>query len=180
MASGPVASAGLSFALTPPSAPSAAPPLVILHGLLGASRNFNSWVKGLGLAAPRAVYAVNLINHGDSPHRSGVPMAYSSMAADVLELLDREELEHAVLLGHSMGGKVAMRAALDAPGRVRGLGVLDIAPASYASSEPGSQWQGNLTLLRAMAALELQALPTRRDADAELARAVEDPYVGKH
>lgn len=82
-------------------------PVVILHGLLGQGRNFRSWGMALHerLARPRRVLIPDLRNHGSSGHADD--MTYQLMAQDVLAMLDRHGIDRAVLVGHSMGGKVA-------------------------------------------------------------------------
>ncbi|MBN8889725.1 MAG: alpha/beta fold hydrolase, partial [Rhodospirillales bacterium] len=86
-------------------------PLVLLHGLFGSAANFGAVQKRL--AARGRTIALDLRNHGGSPHAAA--MDYAAMAADVLETLDALGALPAMLVGHSMGGKVAMAAALEAP-----------------------------------------------------------------
>lgn len=99
-------------------------PVVILHGLLGSSRNWLS--TGKELQDGRAVYALDLRNHGQSFHADS--MAYGEMAQDVKDWLDENGLRRVLLVGHSMGGKVAMRFATSFPDRVEKLVVVDISP----------------------------------------------------
>jgi pimeloyl-ACP methyl ester carboxylesterase len=108
-----------------------ATPVLLLHGLLGSKRNFSSLGRMLGiqLDQPRRILGVDLRNHGDSQHAEC--MSYVEMAQDVIEFLDSQKLEKIVLVGHSMGGKVAQALALLYPHRVEGLVVLDIAPVKY-------------------------------------------------
>ena len=103
------------------------PPVLIVHGLLGQSRNFASLAQSLAaqLRFKRRVIAVDLRNHGESGHAAG--MSYTAQAGDLLAVMDREGMEEAVLVGHSMGGKVVKAAALLHPERVAGLVVMDIA-----------------------------------------------------
>lgn len=103
------------------------PPFVLLHGLLGSSRNWQT--AGRELAADRRVYALDLRNHGLSPHAA--EMTYEAMTADVRAWLDAQGVGTADLVGHSMGGKVAMLLACRHPERVRRLVVVDIAPKAY-------------------------------------------------
>src|SRR5580692_6120080 len=90
------------------------PPVVILHGMLGSSRNWQT--VGADLAARRRVYALDLRNHGMSPHADS--MGYAAMAADVAAWMDANGVGPAELVGHSMGGKVAMLLACREPRRV--------------------------------------------------------------
>jgi len=103
------------------------PPLLILHGLLGSSRNWRS--VGVELARHFHVIALDLRNHGRSPHSP--EQTLDLMAADVAEWLDDTRTGEAGLLGHSLGGKVAMLLACRAPERVSTLCVVDIAPKAY-------------------------------------------------
>ena len=102
------------------------PPLIILHGLFGSGRNWTSIAKNL--AANWRVMTVDLRNHGASPWDAD--MNYALMAEDVLALIEAEKLDSPVLLGHSMGGKTAMMAALTNPDAIGALIVADIAPVS--------------------------------------------------
>ena len=102
-------------------------PLVILHGLFGSSNNWNSLARRFGDFF--TVYTLDLRNHGHSPHH---PLhTYPAMAEDVAEFVRQESIESLHLLGHSMGGKVAMEFALTYPSMVRKLVVADIAPVRY-------------------------------------------------
>jgi pimeloyl-ACP methyl ester carboxylesterase len=105
-------------------------PLIILHGFFASSRNWRQ--IALRLAARFHVYVPDMRNHGASPHHP--LMDYPAMTADLLQFMDDHELKTANLLGHSMGGKVAMWTALTAPDRVNKLVVADIAPVSYKHS----------------------------------------------
>lgn len=137
-------------------------PAVLLHGLFGSARNFGMVQRRL--AAMHRVLALDLRNHGASPHDPA--MDYPAMAADVLATLAARDALPAVLIGHSMGGKVAMRAALERPDAVTALLVADIAPVPY---PPHFQ-----AIAAAMAALPLGPDLTRAAADAALADAVPD------
>lgn len=140
-------------------------PVVLLHGLFGASGNFAGLQRGLAVA--HRVVSLDLRNHGGSPHAAG--MAYSDMAGDVLDSMAARGIGAASVLGHSMGGKVAMRLALMAPARVSRLVVADIAPVPYQHN--------NRAVADALLALPLTPDLTRRQADALLAPAVPDPSV---
>ncbi len=139
------------------------PPVALLHGLFGSARNFGTVQRAL--AGQHRVFALDLRNHGSSPHATD--MRYTVMAVDVLETLDASGASPAVLLGHSMGGKVAMRAALDRPDAVSALIVADIAPVPY---EPHFRDY-------AAAMLALPSELTRAEVDAALAESVPDPVL---
>ncbi|SCA54880.1 putative hydrolase or acyltransferase [Candidatus Terasakiella magnetica] len=102
-------------------------PVVILHGLFGAAKNWNSIAKQM--ARKYRILTVDLRNHGASPWTD--TMSYVEMAQDLVEFLDQRGLDKASIVGHSMGGKVAMTMALKSPERVERLVVADIAPVKY-------------------------------------------------
>ncbi len=138
------------------------PLAVILHGLFGTASNFASIQKRL--AVGRRVVTMDLRNHGRSGHDPA--MDYAIMAADVLETMAALGIEQAALVGHSMGGKVVMTAALRHPERVSRLLIADIAPVPY---KPRYR-----EIADAMLALPLEPGLTRAAADAALAAAVPD------
>jgi esterase len=138
------------------------PPLVVLHGLYGSSRN---WVTvGRALADHFHVLAVDLRNHGQSPHHPD--MRYAALVSDVLATVDRLGLPRVHLMGHSLGGKVAMALACAAGERVRRLFVLDIAPRVYAA---------DTSLLDALLAVDLGGVSRRGEVDEQLAGVIRDP-----
>ncbi len=141
------------------------PPVALLHGLFGAAANFGAIQRRL--AGAGRVIAFDLRNHGLSPHDPA--MSYTAMAADVLDSLAALGVQRASLIGHSMGGKVAMAAALQQPGRVSRLLVADIAPVRYAPAFRG--------FVEAMLAMKLTPGLRRNEADAALAPAVPDARV---
>jgi pimeloyl-ACP methyl ester carboxylesterase len=103
------------------------PPLLLLHGLLASSANWCGIAEAL--ASSHRVYRVDLRNHGASPW--ALDMSYPAMADDVLRLIEREGLDAPTLVGHSMGGKVAMALALAVPYAVKRLVTIDVAPVTY-------------------------------------------------
>lgn len=139
------------------------PPLLILHGLLGSGRNWHSIAQAL--ADRFQVVVLDLRNHGASPHADA--MDYPAMAADLVALLDRWQWPQARIIGHSMGGKLAMYLAMAHAERITALLVADIAPAAY-SPEP------HIAVLDAMAAVPLADIRNRQDADACLAEWIPD------
>jgi esterase len=141
------------------------PPLALIHGLFGAARNWGAIQKRL--AARHRVLAMDLRNHGESPHAEG--MAHAATARDVAETLRARGVQRAVVVGHSLGGKVAMALALHHPGVVARLVVADIAPLRYPPALRGH--------VAAMRALPLKEGLTRREADAALEAAVPEPGV---
>ncbi|KTF18165.1 alpha/beta fold hydrolase [Pseudoalteromonas sp. H105] len=102
-------------------------PVILIHGLFGSLENLN--VIANALSDHFLVTNIDLRNHGRSPHST--TMDYASMAQDVIDLMDSLSIERAHIVGHSMGGKVAMQLALSFENRVDRLVVLDIAPVTY-------------------------------------------------
>ena len=141
------------------------PAVVLLHGLFGAASNWGRIQRRLG--GHHTVYALDLRNHGSSPH--GRPMDYPTMAADVVETLAAAGAGPFHLLGHSMGGKVAMRLALAHPALVTRLLLADIAPVHY---PPHFR-----DIAAAMQALPLTAGLTRAAASSALEDVAPDPAV---
>ena len=114
--------------------------VVLLHGLLGSARNFNSFARLLHQKLDFAynIIAVDLPLHGRSYALGNAHLEllnYSSLASDVLHTLDYLGIEKAHVVGHSMGGKVAAIMALSQPPRVQSLAVLDISPVRYESQD---------------------------------------------
>lgn len=143
----------------------AGPPVVVLHGLFGSARNWTSIARRLG--GTHHVFALDLRNHGDSPWDDDV--GFAAMAGDVRQFIDQRGLERPVVIGHSLGGKVAMVLALTHAESVGGLVAVDIAPVTYEGSF--------LSYIDAMRAMDLTRVTRRADADAMLADVVPDPGV---
>lgn len=133
------------------------PDVIVLHGLFGSQQNWQSVARRS--AGHFRVHTVDLRNHGASPHHPEVN--YPLMAADLLSLMDHERIPCAHVLGHSLGGKVAMQFALLHPERVRKLVVVDIAPRAYQSIHD--------EVFEALRGLDLARLRTRTEADEALA-----------
>jgi esterase len=104
--------------------------IFILHGLFGMLDNWHNIARSL--SSEYRVISIDARNHGQSPHDDA--MTYELMAEDVIELADNLNVETFILMGHSMGGKTAMRAALMFPERISKLIIVDIAPKAYPAS----------------------------------------------
>ena len=140
-------------------------PLIILHGLFGSLDNWHSISRRLG--EHFQVLAVDQRNHGQSPHSA--EMNYRVMAEDVSELMRAQHVEHAHVLGHSMGGKTAMQLALHSPEKVDKLVVVDIAPRAY-SPRHGQIFEGALSI-------DLAAYHNRGDVENALAQFIPEKAV---
>lgn len=136
------------------------PAVVLLHGLFGAARNFGAIQKAL--ARRHRVIALDMRNHGDSPHAAG--MRYTRLAEDVRETMRALGVAQAAVIGHSMGGKAAMALALTHPEAVGRVLVADIAPVAYRHH--------NAAIAAAMRTIPLSPALTRHEAEASLREAV--------
>lgn len=105
-------------------------PLIILHGLFGMLDNWHNIARTL--SEEFHVFLPDLRNHGQSPHNT--TMNYAVMAKDLLDFMEEKGLGKAAIMGHSMGGKVAMEFALQYPEKCSELIAVDMAPVEY---EPG-------------------------------------------
>ncbi len=137
-------------------------PLIIIHGFFASSRNWRSHAKEL--AKKYGVYSVDMRNHGASPHSP--EMNYQSMANDLAHFIQSNQLHQPHLLGHSMGGKVAMWLALNQPEAVGKLIVADISPTEYNHSFD--------TTINALKDLPTEQISNRKQADEWLASAIEE------
>jgi esterase len=140
-------------------------PLIILHGLLGSLENWHTVSRRLG--GYFRVFAVDQRNHGRSLHTG--KMSFELMAEDVRELMESQRLDHAHVLGHSMGGKIAMQLALTHPALVDRLVVVDIAPSAYSPR--------HVQILHSALSLDLSQFQNRGDADRALAPSIPDKAV---
>ncbi|MEE2764184.1 MAG: alpha/beta fold hydrolase [Pseudomonadota bacterium] len=136
-------------------------PLILLHGLFGSLENLGGIARRL--QDDWQIHALDQRNHGSSPHTE--TMDYPAMASDVIAYMDRQGIDKACILGHSMGGKVAMQVALQAPARVERVIVADIAPVSYKPRHDA--------ILEGLKSIDLNAVASRQDADQRLAEQVD-------
>jgi len=138
-------------------------PLIILHGLFGASDN---WISiGKMLAERYEVFIPDQRNHGRSFKSND--FNYEVMVKDLLKFISINGITNPSIMGHSMGGKVAMKFAIDHTEKLNKLIVVDIAPKYY----PVSHQQ----ILAGMLSLNLNAISSRKEADQVLAK-----YVIQH
>ncbi len=139
--------------------------LIILHGLLGSSDNWHT--PATRLADRFHIYCVDQRNHGRSPHLP--EMNYPALAGDVLEFMEEHGSGPWFVMGHSMGGKVAMELALARPESVSRLVVVDISPFF---DKPVYE-----NVFKAILELDIGSIESRGDADDRLAGKVKDRMV---
>lgn len=142
-----------------------APAVVLIHGLFGDKDNLKALARDL--QQDYFCIMVDARNHGDSPHCSS--MSYAEMAADVRATCDQLSLQRFAVVGHSMGGKIAMQLAMDNPQRVRCAVFADIAPANYSGTHND--------ILEALKNIDLDNINSRSDADKALARTIDTDGV---
>lgn len=132
-------------------------PVIILHGLFGTLDNWQTFARQL--SGEYSVFALDQRNHGRSPHTE--EHNYHLMAEDLKQFMEEHWMFNAAVIGHSMGGKTAMQFALDYPGMVKKLVVVDIAPKAYSRSHDA--------IFEALLAMEPSQLKSREEAEWELA-----------
>lgn len=143
---------------------SSGPEVVILHGLLGSSRNWQRIMREL--SADCRVIVPDLRNHGDSPHG---PHSIEAMRDDIVHLIETNCVEPPHLVGHSMGGVAAMAVSTSEPAMVASLIVVDIAPMR--------RTEGLRKILDALLELDLKSINSRTDADIALSEKIPDAGV---
>ncbi len=141
------------------------PPLIILHGFLGSLDNWRA--VSHRMSSRFKIISVDLRNHGHSPHHPA--MSYPAMAEDLCEFFNQQDMASAHLLGHSMGGKVAMQFATTHPQRIEKLIVVDIAPRAYPASHEAT--------LAALRDLDLRAFTSFGEIDGALAPQISPPRI---
>ena len=138
-------------------------PLIILHGLFGQSDNWNSLGKQFSEKGFE-VYLVDQRNHGLSPWND--EWNYKVMSGDILELMHDNNLQKAILLGHSMGGKSAMHFAINHCEKISKLIVVDIAPKKYLTANDG--------VLDGLLAIDFEKVKSRKEVEKFLSNHISD------
>jgi pimeloyl-ACP methyl ester carboxylesterase len=136
--------------------------LIVLHGFLGSLDNWHTLATQWGESGLH-VYTIDLRNHGRSPHTG--EHSLQLMVDDLNDFMFQHRIENAVILGHSMGGKVAMLFALLYPTLCTKLIVADIAPRAYK--------RGHDEVFDAIFQVELDKITTRKEAEQAMM-----PYLG--
>ena len=140
-------------------------PLIVLHGLFGMSDNWGTFGRSFGETMP--VHAVDLRNHGHSFHSD--EMSLDVMVQDLDNYLTHHGISQAIIVGHSLGGKVAMQFALNHPQKVAKLVVVDIAPKAYPPHHHD--------ILAALSAVDMEKMANRADVQQELQKHIHDMGV---
>lgn len=140
-------------------------PLLIIHGLFGSSDNWGT--LGKKFAEHFQVHLVDLRNHGRSFHSP--EMNYNLMVNDLLKYIQHYQLQNSIVLGHSMGGKTAMKLALEHPEILEKVLVADIAPKHY---PPHHQ-----SIIKAMLSVDFSKVSSRKEVDTILSNYITDSGV---
>lgn len=143
--------------------PAEGQPLVILHGLFGSSDNWMSVARQL--ADSYRIYLPDQRNHGQSGFSE--EFDYASMSQDLAEFIRTHKLQQPVVMGHSMGGKVAMQLACQHPELLSRLIVVDIAPRAYPLHHQ--------RILEGLNSIDVASLTSRTEAEQQMAVHVSDP-----
>ncbi len=140
-----------------------AQPLIILHGLFGTSDNWVSYSRRMAEEGFE-VFALDQRNHGQSPK---IPaFNYFALTDDLYDFIEDHGIENPVLLGHSLGGKVAMRFTLENPELVKRLVVVDISLKSYPPRRE------HLQIIKAIRSVDTSKLQNRREAEDLLSKVI--------
>jgi esterase len=127
--------------------------LIIIHGFLGSLDNWHTLATEF--SKDFTVYTLDMRNHGKSPHTESHNIRL--MVSDLAEFMEQQNIASANILGHSMGGKVAMQFAFDYTDKVEKLIVADIAPRQYK--------RGHDSVLEALQAVDFTKVTKRKDAE---------------
>lgn len=138
------------------------PHIILIHGLFGSLDNLNMVAKIL--RTNYTVTSVDVRNHGDSFHEN--EMSYEALAEDVINVMRHLSIDNAHVLGHSMGGKIAMQMALSFPEKINKLIIADIAPVQYPPHH-------NI-IINGLKSIKLSEIKNRKEADTQLAEHVEE------
>lgn len=144
--------------------------VAFLHGLFGQGRNWTQFAKAL--AGEHRVLLVDLPDHGRSGWTEGFDFVdVADRIAGLMEADTASDGQGVALVGHSLGGKIAMVLALRHPELVERLCVVDVAPVPYRRA---SEFLGYIDAMRDV---DLDALAQRADAEQALAEAVPNTTV---
>ncbi|RJG47713.1 alpha/beta fold hydrolase [Motilimonas pumila] len=141
------------------------PAVFLIHGLFGSLSNFGLLHKHL--QTDHTVVSVDVRNHGESPHCDS--MSYAEMANDIIQLAARLGFKRFSLVGHSMGGKIAMATAMQAPQYIDKLIIADMAPVTYPSRHQG--------VFTALNKVPVPGINSRNEANMILAQGIEEVGV---
>jgi len=142
--------------------------VIILHGLFGISDNWVTYGKRLA-NEDFEVFILDQRNHGRSEHSDD--FNYLALTNDLFDFISAEDIEKPILIGHSMGGKVAMRFAVSYPDLVKKLVVVDIAPREYGPRNH------HLGIIKTMMAVDIEKVKSRTEVSDFLSKGISDERI---
>ncbi|MBT0725255.1 alpha/beta fold hydrolase [Rosenbergiella sp. S61] len=142
------------------------PAILLIHGLFGSLDNLG--ILARDLRQTHTVLQVDVRNHGLSPRSE--QMDYAAMAQDMFDTLDSHHLSDVIVIGHSMGGKIAMAMTALFPSRIKQLVIIDIAPVHYTTRRHDS-------MFAAMEAVTQAGVSDRREAKSIMERTLDEADV---
>jgi len=144
-------------------------PVIILHGIFGISDN---WVTiGRRIAEKFDVHILDQRNHGQSPHSD--TFNYYVLVDDLVEFIEDHQLVNPILIGHSMGGKVAMNFALEYPQRIDKLIVVDMSVRPYPARKQ------HMDIMSAMLSIDFDEVDTRDEVEKIINEKVNSPHISQ-
>ncbi len=143
-------------------------PLIIMHGLFGSSDNWVSIARELMQYC--MVYVIDLRNHGASPHLP--EHNYNVMVNDLVEFMNDNDIGQATIMGHSMGGKVAMFFTALYPERVKKLVVIDISPRTCKFDKEDDLVADHRFILEKLESFNLQYIKSRSEINLQLTKVI--------
>lgn len=135
------------------------PPIVLIHGLFGSLSNLGMLARGF--MSIRSVLQIDVRNHGESAHAA--EMNYATLAQDVLETLDDLDISQCAVIGHSMGGKIAMAMVAHAPERIQQAVILDMSPYAYTEGHHHEIFKALFAVVQAQPQSRVEAAKIMRD-----------------
>jgi pimeloyl-ACP methyl ester carboxylesterase len=143
-------------------------PMLILHGIFGISDNWVTFGKRVAELGYK-VYILDQRNHGKSPHHD--VFNYYALTEDLVEFAEQQKIEKPIILGHSMGGKVAMRYTLENPEDVRALIIVDTSMRTYVSHTH------HRALIDAMKSVDFDKIESRGDVEDHLSKQISSKRI---
>lgn len=139
-------------------------PMIILHGVFGVSDNWVSFARKM--ADHYEVFIPDQRNHGQSPHDP--TFNYFALCSDLYDFIEEHDIKDPIILGHSMGGKVAMHFALENPDMLKALIVADISMRTY------NRRFRHLDMIDAMMNVNFNNAETREDVESQIKLQIPD------
>lgn len=143
-------------------------PIIILHGIFGISDNWVSYARRIAMEGFE-VFVLDQRNHGQSPHSDN--FNYLALTDDLFDFIDEHDIEDPIIIGHSMGGKVAMRFALENPHLIKKLVVVDITLKAYGPRD------NHKSILKAMKSVNLDQITNRKDVEEVLSQYIPETRI---